>query len=166
MDEDDIAALRKEVDGKKRMRAIQMSESHKLWRAKQSIEYHAARSKTATEAHREWLSKQSPEVIETRKVRLREWERTNRKRMTVHKHKQRHKRKAELVALMGGKCMDCGGVFPPTVYEFHHTDPNNKTQIIAEMYQHKMERLLKEVEGCVMICANCHRIRHAYERAC
>lgn len=112
-----------------------------------------ARTKQANALHVAWLKRKTPEE-------RREYRRRTDPYRHKHKAEMRKKRKQELVALMGGKCQDCGGVFPPQVYDFHHIDPKDKTSIVAVLYQHKMERILKEIAGCIMICANCHRIRH------
>lgn len=123
--------------------------------------YRLDRSNQATALHKEWLSRQTPEALEERKRKKREYEQRTRKKWTAHKMAMRRARKAELVAMFDNKCFDCGGVFPPYVFDFHHLDPSRKTNIVALMYQHKIETLMQEVEGCIMICANCHRIRHA-----
>lgn len=47
--------------------------------------------------------------------------------------------------------------------EFHHLDPNDKENDIAVMISNKASnnRLLKEIEKCIVVCANCHRKIHA-----
>lgn len=76
--------------------------------------------------------------------------------------KERYKRyKEEAILRMGGKCQDCGGVYPTVVYDFHHLDPEEKEYSPASTFQKKWETVEKEVIGkCVLLCANCHRLRH------
>lgn len=75
--------------------------------------------------------------------------------------KQRHAAsKVKAVEYMGGKCLDCSGVFHPTVYDFHHLDPTEKEISPANALQRKWENAVKELDKCVLLCANCHRLRH------
>ena len=62
-------------------------------------------------------------------------------------------------------CEDCGQNHPATL-EFHHTDPTQKdfnvSRLIAQSTS--LRRLKVEMAKCVVLCANCHRIRHWNER--
>jgi hypothetical protein len=74
-------------------------------------------------------------------------------------------RKRECVALLGGKCVDCGLESEyPAVYDFHHPDPNQKDFNIAKILTYKRETWMAELLKCVLICSNCHRIRHSKEK--
>lgn len=76
--------------------------------------------------------------------------------------KRRHQMiKAQLVAFYNNVCMDCGKVYPPCVYDFHHIDKSNKSFAVSEV--RSFEEALEESKKCVMICSNCHRIRHTKE---
>ena len=86
----------------------------------------------------------------------------------VKKLKKRRKtireRKDILVASRGGKCEHCHQSYIYSgVYDFHHKDPTIKEFGIASgLTRHlPMEDLLKEIDKCLMLCANCHRIEHA-----
>jgi 5-methylcytosine-specific restriction endonuclease McrA len=59
-------------------------------------------------------------------------------------------------------CADCGKVFPPCVYEFHHVVPRRKRRGggIGSMESKSTDVFLAELKKCVMLCANCHKIRH------
>jgi transcription elongation factor Elf1 len=63
------------------------------------------------------------------------------------------------------KCADCGQNHPATL-EFHHLDPAQKevnvSRLIADSTS--MRKLKEEIAKCVVLCANCHRIRHWNER--
>jgi hypothetical protein len=67
--------------------------------------------------------------------------------------------KASLVAYKGGKCMDCGGVFPQVCFQFDHRDPYDKLFSICHGYGRPPEELMREVDKCDLVCANCHLIR-------
>lgn len=70
-------------------------------------------------------------------------------------------KKQRAVDYLGGKCNDCGGTFPLPVYDFHHLDPNEKEHNLGDIIRRKsFSTVEKELSKCVLLCANCHRIRH------
>ena len=80
--------------------------------------------------------------------------------------KKEYKRKA--VEYLGGKCIDCGletDIFD--VYDFHHLDPETKVCNISELIgegKNNWATIRAELDKCVLLCANCHRIRGYIER--
>ena len=56
--------------------------------------------------------------------------------------------------------MICGET-EPVCLDFHHIDPNEKDFTIGKHRNKSKENLMKEIEKCVCICANCHRKIHA-----
>ena len=77
---------------------------------------------------------------------------------TNRKWKMEEKRKA--VEYKGGKCSLCGYDKCLTALEFHHVNPKEK-----ELYNSHwtFERNKKELDKCILLCANCHREEHAKE---
>ena len=80
-------------------------------------------------------------------------------------YRKRENLKQACVDYHGGKCADCGNTFPNPVYDFHHLaeDRNNqKDKTIGHMTHdcRKWETIQEELDKCVMLCANCHRMRH------
>jgi hypothetical protein len=75
----------------------------------------------------------------------------------------RRRNKIRLVEYKGGKCEICGYDKCIDALEFHHLDPNEKEFGIAGDTR-SLEKLKKEADKCVLICANCHRELHAKER--
>ena len=74
------------------------------------------------------------------------------------------RRKREVVELLGGKCNHCNGVFPACVYDMHHKDPLAKEGGIAQMLQkYSIEHpvMQAELQKCILLCSNCHRIEHS-----
>jgi hypothetical protein len=71
-------------------------------------------------------------------------------------------RKKQLIEICGGSCVDCGYKKNISALEFHHLDPNKKSFGIdlRQCSCTKWEKLIEEVNKCVLICANCHRERH------
>lgn len=75
--------------------------------------------------------------------------------------RRRQDNKERLMFHFGNCCKDCGGVFPSCVYDFHHLDPKEKDQSFRNLASCSWDRIEKEIIGkCVMLCSNCHRIRH------
>lgn len=82
--------------------------------------------------------------------------------------KRENKRRA--VEYLGGICVDCERRFDvPEVYDFHHVDPKQKRVNVGGSQTKLLTRtwatIRAELDQCVLLCANCHRIRHARERA-
>ena len=69
------------------------------------------------------------------------------------------KNKLKAIAYLGGHCTDCKNEFPPYVYEFHHLDPTIKEFTITRIMGRKWENIVPELNKCVLLCANCHKIR-------
>jgi len=62
-------------------------------------------------------------------------------------------------------CEDCGNA-DPRVLDLHHRDGSDKEGEIASMkVRVGWKRLEEEMKKCDVLCANCHRIRHAEENA-
>lgn len=83
---------------------------------------------------------------------------------TCTKDQQRaykRKRKLDAIEYMGGTCNNCGGSFHPAVYEFHHTDPTSKD--VDPSKASGYDKMYAELDKCVMLCANCHRLEHHKE---
>lgn len=59
-------------------------------------------------------------------------------------------------------CADCGKTYPICVMDFHHLDPSKKEIKVGEAAgtNISMEKFLEELSKCVILCANCHRLRH------
>jgi len=92
---------------------------------------------------------------------LREHRRRKRNAKTYRCQKRRRKRrKGELVAAAGGCCVDCGYSTCLAALEFHHRDAAGKDFGVGN-FDGSLARLLAEVQKCDLLCANCHRLRHA-----
>ena len=68
--------------------------------------------------------------------------------------------KVEAIESFGGKCFDCQGVFHYSVYDFHHLDENTKDFEWVKVRLFSKEKRELELSKCILLCANCHRIRH------
>ena len=89
--------------------------------------------------------------------------RRNKDQRNEYMRRRRDKRKDILVEMHGDKCMDCGNTFHKCAYDFHHLNEFEKKFEIAPALDRNWEKLLEEANKCVMICSNCHRVRHYRE---
>lgn len=71
--------------------------------------------------------------------------------------------KKQGVALLGGKCAKCG-CDEYYLLNFHHLDPSKKddtpSRLIADS---KIEDFFNEIQGCILLCSNCHQRFHFLE---
>ena len=74
---------------------------------------------------------------------------------------RRYRTKAAAIAILGEKCADCGWQGNQAAFQFHHNDPNKKDFIIGNVANKKWELIKKELDKCVLLCANCHAMRHS-----
>lgn len=68
--------------------------------------------------------------------------------------------KLRAIEYLGGKCLDCGNIFPQYIYDFHHLDPTIKEFSITRIMGRTWDKIVPELNKCVLLCANCHRTRH------
>lgn len=68
--------------------------------------------------------------------------------------------KQEMVDRFGGRCGDCKNSYPNCVYEFHHLDPASKDVNPSKALTWTKDRRERELAKCIMLCSNCHKIRH------
>jgi len=58
-------------------------------------------------------------------------------------------------------CQKCGETRGYCL-DYHHVDPNTKVNTVARLTSnaYSMETIYKEIEKCIVLCANCHREYH------
>lgn len=81
------------------------------------------------------------------------------------KHYRRERSKVIKLALieaMGGLCADCGGSFHHAAFDFHHLGDKDGS-VSGLMNTSSLDQVAAEAAKCELLCANCHRIRHANE---
>lgn len=80
--------------------------------------------------------------------------------------RRRIKLKMKAVEYKGGKCEICGYKKCIDAFEFHHKDPGQKDfGIASDGITLGWESVRKEIEKCMLLCANCHREIHAATKA-
>lgn len=104
------------------------------------------RSEEKREYDRRYYAARSPEK-KLRKQQL-QAERTLRNLRTIRNYKQEK------------GCMDCSEN-DPVVLEFDHRDPATKLFAIGDARRlgWSLDKLMREIEKCDVVCANCHRRR-------
>lgn len=73
---------------------------------------------------------------------------------------RRRENKRKIVNYFNNCCFDCGIQDEPCIYDLHHKDPQEKEFGIAQYLDRVWEKILPEIEKCIMLCSNCHRKRH------
>jgi hypothetical protein len=83
------------------------------------------------------------------------------KRRYLDRNKRTKDEKYDLVRAAKSKpCMDCGKSYPYYVMEFDHVTAGTKSFTIGtDARSHTIEKILKELDKCEVVCSNCHRIR-------
>lgn len=72
---------------------------------------------------------------------------------------RRFRTKTAAIALLGGKCSDCGYKGNPAAFEFHHE--RGKDFTLGGAANRRWELVKRELKKCILLCSNCHRIRHS-----
>ena len=67
-----------------------------------------------------------------------------------------------LSEMFGDCCSICGYSRCSEALEFHHVDPSAKEHQPSKLINNfsTIERMIKEVSKCILVCANCHREIH------
>lgn len=73
-------------------------------------------------------------------------------------------RQAVINALKDRPCVGCGGKFHAACMDFDHVRGDKKYGITAGRVVRA--DFAEELAKCELRCSNCHRLRHALERAC
>lgn len=63
--------------------------------------------------------------------------------------------------LLGGRCSYCGFDTYQVALDIHHLDPAQKDARFPQMRSWTWERVERELQGCVLLCKNCHAAVHA-----
>ena len=73
-------------------------------------------------------------------------------------------RKKKAIIHKGSKCNDCSIEFPKypyCIFDFHHIDPKEKDVDWQKLRLRSWDKVLEELDKCILLCSNCHRIRHS-----
>ena len=89
----------------------------------------------------------------------------DKKKLNVKRVTNRRKQLKKLaVEYKGGKCVKCNYDKCIDALEFHHLNPDEKDFSISHKgYTMSLEKVQKELDKCILVCANCHREIHSGE---
>lgn len=73
---------------------------------------------------------------------------------------RRVRAKQAAIMYLGGKCVRCDYNKHPSALTFHHTDKDEKVFTIGNAANKSWDMLKKELDKCILLCANCHHIEH------
>lgn len=76
----------------------------------------------------------------------------------AYMQKRRKARREQLIDMLGAQCEHCG-TKDKSVLEFDHKRPKNKEFDIANAKDSPMDKLVKEVKKCRLLCHNCHILK-------
>jgi predicted HNH restriction endonuclease len=79
---------------------------------------------------------------------------------TEYHTEKRRAKKAAAVERFGSLCAHCGRNYPDAVFEFHHRHETAKSGTPAKLFGLRDTTINDELDKCVMLCANCHRMEH------
>ena len=75
--------------------------------------------------------------------------------------KRRKAIREKAIEYLGGKCVYCGYNRCSAALDFHHLDEKSKSFGLSQRgLTRSWERTRKELEKCILVCANCHREIH------
>ena len=110
--------------------------------------------------HRQWVRFNKPKLKQPKKVIDRRYYENNKEKVYQRRTDRRKRLKEEAVKIAGGKCSACGYNKCLSALEFHHHQSNKEGNVSTLLKNESRQKLLKEAEKCILLCANCHRELH------
>lgn len=75
-------------------------------------------------------------------------------------NQRRFKFKRKMVKYKDGKCQKCGYNKNVKALQFHHLNSDEKDFTLSGSHCKSWEKIKKELDKCIMLCANCHIEEH------
>ena len=63
--------------------------------------------------------------------------------------------------MFGRECKVCNYSKCLNALEYHHLDPSTKEGTPSRILYRSWDNVVKELSGCILLCANCHREVHS-----
>lgn len=93
------------------------------------------------------------------KTYKKQWYENNKNRIIAKTKDHYYKKRALVSQLKDKPCADCGKKYIAEAMEFDYIDQKSKKFRLV-MCNRSIENIVAEAEKCVIVCANCHRIRN------
>ena len=77
--------------------------------------------------------------------------------------RERYQKKKSFIDNQKIRCAKCGEE-RTYVLDYHHKDPTKKDFTIGKIKKGSLSLIQKEIDKCVVLCANCHREFHYLEK--
>jgi len=149
--EEDIAFLKENYSKRIPMEEI----CKKLNRSKRAIQHKTARINLSRKGYRFNLPPREPRtVIDKRYYEKHKGIRYKEKMERINNLKK------ELKIKLGGKCSKCGYNKSFCALDFHHNQGDKEGNVSRLIKDFSKQKALKEIEKCILLCANCHRELH------
>jgi hypothetical protein len=97
-------------------------------------------------------------------ARSKKWKSENPKRVRETNAKYQARKKDIILKAKDKPCAECGVKYPPCVMDFHHVKGKKSFSIAARRTSTSPAKLVSEIAKCIVLCANCHRLRTHRER--
>ena len=129
-------------------------------------EQRAAYDKAYREANKEELKAHKKAYREDNKEEIAAYDKAyyedNKEQRAAKQRAKRYERNLMLFNYKGAGCSHCGLSEPDhlEIYDYHHVDPTTKLYGVAYILNGSLERLMTEVDKCLLLCAHCHRKEH------
>ena len=128
-------------------------------------EYYKNNSEKERKRVSEWIKNNRDKVNyrERRSKSKQRWKKNNPDKVRESRRRRSLNRKLYSIEYKGGKCEDCGIIATMenrSIFDFHHLEPSTKKNEVTELQTKSIEKLKEELDKCVLLCANCHRLRH------
>lgn len=84
----------------------------------------------------------------------------NHKRQYLKRNARSYLKRRELIRGMKSRpCADCGIQYPYYVMDFDHREGETKEYELSRTERMTIRAIMREIEKCDVVCANCHRER-------
>ena len=152
----------KNIEDRRRY-AKEYADSHPEYREKRALRNKLWREKNK-ESIREKRRQKYLESKEKNKQIAKNYYENNKEKQKEYHLDRAHKSKVEAIKLKGGKCSMCGVSYNgenASIFDFHHVNSEEKEFNPKRLINNGLtERALKELDKCILVCSNCHRLLH------
>ena len=92
-----------------------------------------------------------------------DWYQRNREKTLERVRKRKKEQRQKFRDYKAGlSCFFCGFSHPAAI-DFHHPDQNGDPKVSHLLQQGQFKKMWEEIEKCIPLCCNCHRVYHWME---